>query len=256
MVINKKILVLVLIITFVLLNVSVFATDVELYTYVEGNNPRITGYTSIKFDPPEDNKLYSDSAWVESTFSNDMKSVSFKSNYLVYYVFVKAGNGGNLYHYSSGVYSDDNLISPNNNGGQQADISHVTFFIVAPMVEEDPIIEDPIEDPIIEDPIIEDPIIEDPVIEDFVIIEYIPIEIEEIQQIEEIQETEYIEEVEYIEDEEIPESEIETDIYLDEEQIPFGSLPQTGEIPPSMFYGMGTLFTVIGMGIRKRLQKK
>ena len=45
------------------------------------------------------------------------------SGYTVYYVWLKAGAGGNLYGYPDGIQSDAGLISPVSD-----DISHVTFY--------------------------------------------------------------------------------------------------------------------------------
>src|SRR5262249_13393668 len=42
-------------------------------------------------------------------------------------VIVKAGNGANVYRYGSEALNDTGLATPNNNGGQQAAISHLDF---------------------------------------------------------------------------------------------------------------------------------
>jgi hypothetical protein len=54
-------------------------------------------------------------------------SFDFTSTIPVEAVFVKAGSGGYLYAYEPPVLADTGLISPDNDGGNQATISHVSF---------------------------------------------------------------------------------------------------------------------------------
>ena len=53
-------------------------------------------------------------------------TLDFSSPYKIYYVWVKAGPGGNLYGYPDGTNSETGLISP------QPSISHVTFYFCEP----------------------------------------------------------------------------------------------------------------------------
>jgi hypothetical protein len=54
---------------------------------------------------------------------------SWSSNTPIYLISIKGGNGYNLYSYTGGATSDSdaNLESPANNGGNIADISHITI---------------------------------------------------------------------------------------------------------------------------------
>ncbi|MBM7551456.1 family 43 glycosylhydrolase [Thalassobacillus pellis] len=75
---------------------------------------------------------------------NDAKSFNWNSKLRVKYVFVKGGNGGHLYTYSKGETMGKNLSAPMNNGGNQPDIGHITFYYEEVPIElfENPIIGD------------------------------------------------------------------------------------------------------------------
>ncbi|MTI67175.1 MAG: hypothetical protein FH753_11340 [Firmicutes bacterium] len=109
-------------------------------------------YDNVKYYPGNDKDLSSevtdlDSCKIEAdnlltsqTYTEDEKTVtievyegkyikSWDSNLLVKHVFVKGGDGGNLYTYEPAEYSDNNisLHSPEKNE-KIPDISHVTFY--------------------------------------------------------------------------------------------------------------------------------
>jgi hypothetical protein len=108
-------------------SMSAFAASVTP-TFTPGNDPSKPGYLTIKFDPPVDGTKTLNGMSITADFYGSGKWVSWTSNYPVEYVFVKGGNNGNMYHYPGGSTGDTALRAPNNNGGQQASISHVTFF--------------------------------------------------------------------------------------------------------------------------------
>ncbi|MEV5338535.1 hypothetical protein AB0K93_08605 [Streptomyces sp. NPDC052676] len=57
-----------------------------------------------------------------------LEEFNFEGELVAGAVIVKGGPGGNVYDYRpGGIASDTNLIAPDNPGGQQAAISHVTF---------------------------------------------------------------------------------------------------------------------------------
>ena len=87
---------------------SAFATTVTP-NYISGNDPTsgaYSGFTRIKFDPPNNGTKSDDGFSVTAVFSSDKKWVSFTSNAPVEYVFVKGGDGGNMYHYLNGSFGD------------------------------------------------------------------------------------------------------------------------------------------------------
>lgn len=120
------------------MNVQAASTTPEYYLGNDKDLPSPPkGLPSIKFDDNEITGVVTKSdiegiRTVTATFGVNNKEVSFESDTPVAYVFVKAGNGGYLYSYGSPVYSDSNLYSPKNqsNQGNQADISHVTFYFI------------------------------------------------------------------------------------------------------------------------------
>lgn len=57
------------------------------------------------------------------------KVLSWSSNFPIYAVIVKGGNGFNLYQYDSSVRGDTNLVSPVTASGKPADVSHVSVVI-------------------------------------------------------------------------------------------------------------------------------
>ena len=112
-------------------SMSAFAASVPP-SYIGGNDPK-TGtyehYTRMKVPSPISDSYTDNVLTVDIVFSEDQKSVvSFSSNLPIRYVFVKGGDGGNMYSYPDGTYQDTNLIPPINNGGQDPTISHVTFY--------------------------------------------------------------------------------------------------------------------------------
>ncbi|WP_292463106.1 PEF-CTERM sorting domain-containing protein [Methanolobus sp.] len=58
--------------------------------------------------------------------NSDLKDFDWESEYPVCAVIVVGGSSANVYYYDNAT-SDSGLIAPLNQGGQQADISHVTF---------------------------------------------------------------------------------------------------------------------------------
>lgn len=95
---------------------------------IGGNDPVISGYQTLKVDPPTSGNYNSGPFQVNVEFSQDKKWVDWSSSIPVAYVFVKAGNKGYLYEYSPAVNGDTELRAPDNNGGNQPEISHVTFY--------------------------------------------------------------------------------------------------------------------------------
>lgn len=55
------------------------------------------------------------------------KVLSWSSNFPIYAVIVKGGDAFNLYQYDPSVRADTNLVSPTNESGQPADVSHVSI---------------------------------------------------------------------------------------------------------------------------------
>ncbi|UOQ46594.1 family 43 glycosylhydrolase [Gracilibacillus caseinilyticus] len=56
------------------------------------------------------------------------KTFDWQSDIGIKYVFVKGGNAGNLYQYKQGDTMDKYLKAPNNRGGKQPEIGHITFY--------------------------------------------------------------------------------------------------------------------------------
>ena len=64
---------------------------------------------------------------IDITASADLKTFAFaNATPPVDAVVIKAGSGGNLYAYDPPVTSDTGLVTPNNDGGQQATVSHIS----------------------------------------------------------------------------------------------------------------------------------
>ena len=74
------------------------------------------------------------------TASDDLKTFDFSdADPPVDAVFIKAGNGGNLYVYDPPVTADTGLVTPENSGEQQAGLSHISVcFGTAPPPSEAP----------------------------------------------------------------------------------------------------------------------
>jgi hypothetical protein len=73
-------------------------------------------------------KTFSSSAGtIDITASADLKTISF-SNAVppLEAIVIKAGSGGNLYVYDPPVSADTGLVTPLNDGGQQATVSHIS----------------------------------------------------------------------------------------------------------------------------------
>ena len=172
----------------------------------------IGGLKQLKIDPPNDGTYSEDELTVTVSFDEDGKFVNWSSNIPINYVFVKGGNGGYLYYYPQGATGDEYLRAPDNNGGNQAQISHVSFFFNP---------EDPVDDP-------DDDIVT--ITEEDIPLAAVPEVIEEIT-LTTVEETE-------IEEEEIP--------------LGAAALPQTGEASPTLLYGLGSLLAFLGAAMRRR----
>ena len=59
---------------------------------------------------------------------HDDTTFDWQSNIGIKYVWVKGGNGGNLFSYNQEDTMDNHLHAPKNRGGQQPDIGHITFY--------------------------------------------------------------------------------------------------------------------------------
>ncbi len=156
---------------------------------------------------------------VSYTLVDDRISVSWMApeGVLVYYVFVKASNGGWLYAYKDGATAGDFNWSPKDS------VSHVTFHTlpVLPPGDEEPPPEE--EDPPVDE---EDPPVDEeppPEEEDPPILEDDPPVVDD------------------------PQEDVE------EEETPLEELPNTGGAEPALLYGLGALLTAAGYGMRRRL---
>jgi len=97
-------------------------------SFVEGNDPQIDGYEKFKIDSPKTGSYNQGDLTVDITLNTDGNSVEWNSNVEISMVFVKGGPNGYLYTYTDGAYSDTNLYSPINDGGQVPQISHISFY--------------------------------------------------------------------------------------------------------------------------------
>lgn len=263
-------------------------------TYYFGNDKDLpsppNGLESVKFDPPKSGEKSIGAKSVETTFSKDNKSVSFTSNFPVLYVFVKAGDGGYLYKYSNnGVYGDTNLYSPKNQGnqGNQADISHVTFYfkpgpIPTPTAEPTPTptleptptptpeptptptpeptptpTPDPTPTPTPEPTPTPTPTpTPEPTPTPTLEPTPTPTPTPEPTPTPTPDPTE--EPLFEFHDEEIPGGPVDPELEIPDEEIPGGSteLPKTGELPPILFYGSGATLVAIGAYFRRKFKRK
>ena len=132
------------------------------FVYVDSNFPPVGEYdVKWKVDNPSVG-VYTNG--VVTLTIETMYSISWTSTQPVYWVFVKGGQGGNLYNYN-GAYSGSG-ITPLNNGGQQAEISHIDFYYnILPPVEPPPVEPPPVEPPPVEPPPVEPPPVEPPPVE-------------------------------------------------------------------------------------------
>lgn len=100
-------------------------------TVIEGNPRCPDGYAEYKIDnvngPFAGTFTSSDGYLTVTGASLDGTYFSFTSNRGVDIVLMKGGNAAHAYEYDPESTGDSNLVSPDNNGGQVAAISHVTF---------------------------------------------------------------------------------------------------------------------------------
>lgn len=91
---------------------------------------------------PSKNGSYNNGT-INVTFHNE-KSLNWESKIGVKYVYVKGGSSGHLYTYTEGETMDKNLNAPENRGGNQPEVGHVTFYYEEEPVQlfENPIIGD------------------------------------------------------------------------------------------------------------------
>ncbi len=61
------------------------------------------------------------------TFTGGMPEVGWESDIAPEAVIVKGGNGANVYIYNGNVRTDSGLVSPINNSGKPANLSHIEF---------------------------------------------------------------------------------------------------------------------------------
>ncbi|MBN1999311.1 hypothetical protein JW935_17260, partial [candidate division KSB1 bacterium] len=95
-------------------------------TYVEGN-PKCEN--EWKDDNPSNGtfNVSVNGGTITYTITN-MKEISWSSTFPIQTVIVKAGPGANIYDYGpNGATSGSGLLTPFNNGGNRADLSHVSF---------------------------------------------------------------------------------------------------------------------------------
>lgn len=93
------------------------------------------GTIAFRWNDPDDNGTTQGGVTVSWDNDGD-KTVSFEATggVLVAVAFVKGGNDQNVYDYTGeaggGVDHDNGLVAPNNEGGQQAGISHVDLCLI------------------------------------------------------------------------------------------------------------------------------
>ena len=114
-------------------SISAFAADetgpkVTPKYYDVKDYPDIPGYTPLKIDPP-DSGTYNNGTLTIDITDNGTKATWF-STLQVSYVYVKGGDCGYLYDYTSigGAYGDSGLLAPLNGGGNVPAISHLVFY--------------------------------------------------------------------------------------------------------------------------------
>ena len=115
---------------------------------------------ALKFDTPQDGDY--DAPEVEMTVSNDITTVTWKSNVPVSKIYVFGGNDGYWVDYDFPAFSgtfESELTGPQ---GQIQQISNVTFYF-CPTEDEEPIGDAEEKDPIDEDSKDDDPEGKDPV---------------------------------------------------------------------------------------------
>ena len=219
----------------------------------------LPGYIDIKIESGNTASL--GSIAVNVTISGG--DISFSSNTPVTFVYVKASTEGNWYNYSGlgGVLSDQNLTS-----GRDS-ISHVVFYfaMVQPTPEPPtPTPEPPTPTPEPPTPTPEPPT---PTPEPPTPTPEPPTPTPEPPTPTPEPPTPTPSPEVIIEDEEIPGGPIDPtptpeatlsptpmpdEIDLDDPQVPGGGLPQTGEIPPAVFYSLGALITGVGLALKKK----
>ena len=133
------------------INQAVYSTGEGITPYYEPDNPTCGGgYDySIKIDEEPENGIYeiedvdvmvgddSNIDDLQITISNSADGYfDWSSNYAISFIIVKASDGAYLYEYDPAVKSDTGLYAPLNNGGQQADVSHVIFCFDEPVTQD------------------------------------------------------------------------------------------------------------------------
>jgi LPXTG-motif cell wall-anchored protein len=104
-------------------------------TYVDSNSPTLpasyTDYNEKKQDPPATGTIDQAGVTINITITNKTH-LSWTSSAPIDYVFVKggAGGGGWLYHYTPGATSGSGFIEKTNGGFY--DISHLVFYFKTP----------------------------------------------------------------------------------------------------------------------------
>lgn len=113
--------------------------DSNSYTPPEGcihyeiPNSSEEGTHTVTFDETgtiDPNGAYSFTVVVGTEEGEDFtKVLSWSSNFPIYAVIVKGGNAFNLYQYDIDVRGDTDLVSPDNESGHPANVSHVSIVI-------------------------------------------------------------------------------------------------------------------------------
>lgn len=111
--------------------VGVGSATAENPQRISGNDPGSMDSCKIhKFDS-SNNDTYTDandpSVSIAVYFTDGGKFVDWVSTTPITHVFVKGGNAGYLYSYDN-AYNGEGLRAPDNKGGNQPQISHVTFY--------------------------------------------------------------------------------------------------------------------------------
>jgi hypothetical protein len=114
-------------------------------TIVAGNPSCPTGTTEIKFEDDanevetgeqKQTTIGSTTVRVEILETDGMYVTFDVDNAVAAHVLVEGGDNANNYDYSArsdgGIRHDDHLIAPDNGGGQQPAISHISFCLVLP----------------------------------------------------------------------------------------------------------------------------
>jgi len=96
----------------------------------------------FRVEPPESGTYQDEGVTVNVSISSDGVYLTWSSDYPIHKVVLKGGNGANIYDYGSdGSCGDQCLVSPNNNSGDPAEISHIDFCFTRPQVDCPPPVE-------------------------------------------------------------------------------------------------------------------